>query len=166
MDTITPTPELLRKGGHWERPSTDQKTNRVAYRKLSVFESLHQQGKISDGAKLASDKLTRHLIGATGANVGSGDGGTDTSDMVEVPSIWHGQKVAEMRRVVANADQWSALVDIALEVRDIEAVGRGWMGCKQRGQAYIAGLSLIRLGLERLAQHYGMDVSYHARASP
>lgn len=166
MDTITPTAELLAKGGTWERPHTDQRTNRVAYRKLSTFEALHQAGKLSDGAKLASDKLTRHLIGATGANVSSGNGGTDISDLVEVPSIWHGQKVAEMKRVVANADQWAALVDTALEVRDVEAIGRGWMGCKQRGQAYIAGLSLIRLGLERLAQHYGMDTSYHARASP
>lgn len=166
MDTLAPTPELLSKGGHWERPTTDQRTNRVAYRKLSIFESLHQAGKLSDGAKRAADKLTRHLIGSTGVNVGSGDGGTDTSDMVEVPSIWHGQKVAEMKRVVANASQWSALVDTAMEVRDIEAIGRSWMGCKQRGQAYIAGLSLIRLGLERLSEHYGLDTSYHARASP
>lgn len=165
MDTITPTIELLRKGGHWEKPTTDQRTNRVAYRKLSVFESLHQAGKISDGAKLASDKLVKHIIGATGVNVGSG-GGLNPSDMVEIPSIYHGQKVAELKAVVDNPDQWGALVKLAEETATLEEIGRQWLGYRKREVSYVAGLALVRLGLDTIARHYGMDSSYHARASP
>lgn len=166
MDTLAPTPELLSKGGHWERPTTDQRTNRVAYRKLSTFESLHQSGKLSDGAFLAGQKLTRHMIGATGANVSSGNGGTDTSDFVEYPAIWHGQKVAEMKAVVDSPAQWLALVAVVEETQTLPQIGAAWMGTRDRAQSYIAGLALVRMGLDTLATHYGMDTGYHARASP
>lgn len=165
MDTIAPTAELLAKGGTWERPTTDQRTNRVAYRKLSVFESLHQAGKISDGAKLASDKLVKHIIGATGVNVGSG-GGLEPSDMVEFPAIYHGQKVAELKAVVDSPDQWNALVRTVEETATLEEIGRQWLGYKKREVSYVAGLALVRLGLDTIARHYGMDTGYHARASP
>lgn len=165
MDTIAPTPELLRKGGTWERPTTDQRTNRVAYRKLSTFESLHQSGKLSDGAKLASDKLTKHIIGATGVNVGSG-GGLEPSDMVEYPITYHSQKVAEMRAVVDSPVQWQALVALVEETKTLEQLGAAWLNTGSRPQSYIAGLALVRMGLDTLATHYGMDTSYHARASP
>lgn len=165
MDTIAPTPELLRKGGHWEAPTTDQRTNRVAYRKLSTFESLHKSGKISDGAKLASDKLVKHLIGSTGVNVGSG-GSVDPSEMVEYPVTYHSQKVAEMRAVVGSPVQWAALVATAGETHTLPELGKAWLGTRDRAQSYIAGLALIRMGLDTLATHYGMDTSYHARASP
>jgi hypothetical protein len=165
MDTITPTPEFLSKGGHWEKPTTDQRTNRAAYRKLSVFESLHQAGKISDGAKLASDKLVKHIIGATGVNVGSG-GGLNPSDMVEFPAIYHGQKVAEMKAVVDSPVQWAALVAIVEETKTLEQLGAAWLNTGSRPQSYIAGLALIRMGLDTIATHYGMDTGYHARASP
>lgn len=165
MDTITPTPELLRKGGHWEKPHTDQKTARVAYRKLSTFESLHQAGKLSDGAFLAGQKLTKHLIGATGVNVGSG-AGLEPSDMVEYPTTYHGQKVAEMKAVVDSDDQWLALVATVDETLTLPQIGSAWLKTRDRAQSYIAGLALVRMGLDTLARHYGMDTSYHACASP
>jgi len=163
-DTGRPTPSQL-KSGQWEAPHRDQKTNRVAYRKLHPFEALHQSGKLGDGCKLAADKLLTHFIGSTGVNVGDGTG-LNPSDMVEFPHIYHGQILAQMRKVVSHPRTWDALISICDETGNIEEIGRSWTGAKQRGQAYAAGLALIRSGLERLMYHYGLDTSYHARASP
>jgi len=163
-DTGRPTASQL-KASVWETPHRDQKTNRVAYRKLHPFEALHQQGKISEGCWLAADKLLKHFIGSTGVNVGDGTG-INPSDAVEYPHIYHGQKLAEMRKIVGNPRTWDALISVAEETSTLEQIGRSWLGCKQRGQAHIAGLALVRGGLETLMHHYGLDTSYHARASP
>ena len=160
-DTIGPPPEQLARG-RWDKPENSRTTQRVAYRRVHPFESLQHQGKISEGCKLAADKLMLHWAGAQGLRTGS-DRGMSADDSVEYPQVYHGQKLAEMRAVVGHEPTWQGLIQITEESATLEEIGRQWLGARQRGQAYIAGLAMIRMALDRLAEHYGMCTSFHRR---
>lgn len=154
MDALAPTPEFLRKhaGAQIEAPQRDRQTNRVAYRRLTPFESLHKAGRLTDDEFLAGQKLTRHWLGSTGVDVRQGFGAApDDPDTLDFPTTYHGQKLAEMRRAVGNPRQWGALMALAEEHLALEEIGRAWLKCQQRGQAFIAGLALVKLGLDRIA---------------
>lgn len=161
-DTIGPTPERLAKipKGRLERPELTQTVKRVAYRKLDMFEGLHKSGRISDACLRASQKLTLHYMGAQGVNVGKGNGGHIDMDR-EDSRTYHSQMVARIRQTVDSPRQWGALCEMIEETADLEAIGRGWMKCRQRGQAYIAGVSLVAMGLETIAEAYGMTDHFH-----
>jgi len=161
-DTIGPTPEQLAKvhRSRWERPEISQTVKRVAFSRLDMFEGLHKVGRISDACLSASKKLTLHYMGAQGVNVGSGDGGSGDLDR-EFPRTYHAQKLAQIRSLVDNARQWDVLCQAVEETANLESIGREWLGCRQRGQAYIAGLSLLRMGLETIAEAFGMTNHFH-----
>lgn len=160
-DTIGPTPERLAKipKARLQRPELTQTVKRVAYRKLDMFEGLHKSGRISDACLRAGEKLTLHYMGAQGVNVGTGGGSVDLDR--EFPQIYHGQMLARIRSTVANARQWDALCQMVEETADLATIGRHWLGCRQRGQAYIAGVALIAMALEKIAQEFGMTNHFH-----
>ena len=102
--------------------------------------------------------MTTHHLGSLGVDVSAGN---DTGEPLEYPRAYHGQKLAQARRAIANPRQWDALISLAEERDPIEDIGRRWLGCRQRGQAYIAGLALVSLGLHRLAILWGIAKDYH-----
>jgi hypothetical protein len=150
-DTIAPTKESLRHAYAYEVPERSQKTERVAYRKLTAFEALERAGRIDREHMHAARKLTMHYMGALGVRVGNGDGGHDLDG--EYPEIYHGQMVRLAWRQVTRAERL-ALEALVQETSTLEELGRQWLGCRQRGQAHIAGMALVRGGLERLAVHW------------
>jgi hypothetical protein len=160
-DAIAPTPERLAKidKDRLEKPEISPHVKRVAYRSRSPFEVLHADGRISDGCKLAADKLTKHYLGSLGVDVRSGDGTYD--ECLEDPRTYHSQMVAQMRDVVGHAAQWNALLALVDETMTLDEIGRHWMGCRTPVQGRIAGLALIRLGLERIEAHYGLSSNFH-----
>lgn len=162
QDTVAPTPERLAKIPKQRllKPETTQTVKRIAYRKLDMFEGLHKSGRISDACMSAAKKLTVHYMGAQGVNVGSGDGGCPDLDR-EDSRTYHSQKLAQLRQIVDSARQWDALCEMVQETADLERIGRAWLKCRQRGQAYIAGLSLVAMGLETIAQAFGMTDHFH-----
>jgi hypothetical protein len=155
LETIEPTSEWLDKHrGSIEKPHTDQKVKRVAYRKLSPFETLHRSEDIDREQFQAAQRLTRHWLGSQGVDVRDSDTGGH-GDYEFARSV-HSREFAEARCTVEISSQWDALMTCLDESGSPEDIGRTWRGVKCRKQARAYGVALIALGLERLARHWGM----------
>lgn len=151
-DSLGPTKEQLRKAVY-EPPIVNQDTNRKAWRKISVFEELHNRGELEYHQLRAAEKFEKHWHGAHGANVRMSDEESSGNVDVEYARTYHAQKLADA------ADQLRAAEFLALEEivkgRTVESVGRKW----RPGNRMIAraqGLVLIFEGLEVLAVHWGL----------
>ena len=163
-ETITPTRERLAKG-KIEHPMFDQSTRRPYHRAVHKFEDLYQNGKINEGCFEAGSKLMRHHYGALGINVSSGDG-ANGQDCMEYPQSYHAQMLAKAQKHVDHADCWAALSAMIEETRTLPEIGEAWLGCRDKARAYIAGLALVSMGLQRLSTLWGFSQSYHDRNPP
>lgn len=148
-----PTLERLRHAPGYDAPERTQTVSRVAYRMHTPFEAMRNRGDLTDPQFNAARKLTKHYIGAMGVRVGNGDGGHDLE--AEEAPVYHGQMVADAAKAMLKVE-YRALVTLIDESGDLEAIGRSYLGCKQRGQAHIAGKVLVMNGLERLAIRWRM----------
>lgn len=146
-----PTLERLRHAPGYDRPERSQTVTRHAYRVHSPFEAMCNRGDLTRAQFDAARKLTKHYIGAMGVRVGDGDGGHDIE--TEEAPFYHGQMVADAAKALLPCE-YRGLVHLIEETADLETIGRDWLGCKQRGQAHIAGKSLVIIALERLALHW------------
>lgn len=162
METIAPTPERMAKRDRIELPITDLQTRRAYHRSIHKFEDLYQNGKINEGCFQAGNKLMRHYFGALGINVATGEGPSG-EDCLDYPQSYHAQMLAKAKAHVGNCNVWAGLTSSIEESRTLEEIGRDWMGSKQRGQAYIAGLALVSIGLEKLSVLWGFSQSFHSR---
>lgn len=149
-----PTLERLRHAPGYDAPERTQTVSRVAYRMHTPFEAMTNRGDLTRSQFEAARKLTKHYIGTMGVRVGNGDAAHEAHDVEsEEAQYYHGQMVADAAKVMLAAE-FRALVTLIDESGDLESIGRNWLGCKQRGQAHIAGKSLVITGLERLALHW------------
>ena len=160
--TIEPTKEWIdRHVGRLEAPHRDQKINRVAYRKLSPFETLFRNDDIDREQMDAAQRLTKHWLGSQGVDVRDSVGG---SEGFEFATTVHSREFAEARLAVEISQQWDALMTCLDESGTPETIGRTWkrVACRKQARAY--GVSLIVFGLERLARHWGYrdTRTYHA----
>jgi hypothetical protein len=173
-ETLSPTPERLRKGDHIEAPEYSPTTRREAYRAKHTFEALYDKGRINEGCKEAGMKLVRHHEGQFGADVRVSEsdwrGDRSNDDHYEHASIRHGGYVAEARNHLirrANGKRmWDGLLGVAAGSKNLDDIGTDWLGCKNRGQAYIAGLALISQALEELSVLWGFSQAYHHSNPP
>lgn len=165
-ETIAPTRERMAKlsKAQVERPEESPTAKRKYHRTLSPFAVLYRVGKINEGCLKAADKLTKHYWGAQGVHVGDGDLnghiGTD-HDATEYPRTYHAQKLAQLRQIVDSARQWDVLLDMVEERADLAAAGKSWLGGKDKAQCYTAGLALARMGLDSIAEAFGMSDYFH-----
>lgn len=153
METIAPTVERLRHGYGHDAPERSRTANRVAYRTLSAFESMHRKGQIEDCHLMAAVKLEAHYRGAQGAKVGNGDGNS-AGEHLEYPEIYNAQMLAEAWRQVRPREE-QALTMLIEGEGNVEHVGRVLSGHKDRGRAEAVGRELVTGGLECLATHWG-----------
>jgi len=153
--TVEPTREWLDKHvGKLDRPHVDQHVRRVAYRKLSPFETLHRNDDIDQEQWQAAQRLTRHWLGSQGVDVRDFNGGA--SGDYEFARTVHAREFHEARFVVQVSSQWDALMTMLDETGTPEDLGRTWRGAKTRALARAHGVHLIALGLEVLARHWGI----------
>lgn len=162
QETICPTRERLSKNDKILPPEFSQTVKRPAFRKLHKFEELHEAGRINEGCFVAGNKLVTHFYGAQGCDVRLENWSTGAGDPGHAVAA-HNADLAEARKTINHPPTWTALMAMVEESNTLEEIGRDWLGCKQRGQAYIAGLALVSMGLERLAVLWGFSQSYHAR---
>lgn len=155
FETIEPTREWLDKHrGRVDRPETDQKVRRVTFRKLAPFETLARNEDIDHEQWQAAQRLTRHWLGSMGVDVRDSEGGSNPD--YEFARTVHARELAEARNIVGTPQQWDALMTCIDETGTPEDIGRAWrlVSCRKQARAY--GVSLIVLGLEQLARHWGM----------
>lgn len=155
MESIAPTPEwIARHGDRIERPHVDQTVKRHAYRKVSPFEALYRHEDIDHEQWQAAQRLTKHWLGSQGVDVRDSEGGANGD--YEFARTVHSREFAEACRVVGTPQQWDALMTMLDETGTPEDLGRTWRRVRCRKQARAYGVSLIVLGLEQLARHWGI----------
>lgn len=160
-DTLAPTPERLAKvNTEHRRPTQDREKKQDAHYIVPVFVALRDRGQITEEAYFAAERLSRHIDGAwriAGVTSAYGErvGGKKDADLDR--RVMHGQCLKNARTAIDCPRTWDALISLIEDTSDLEAIGRGWLGCKQRGQAYIAGVALVRTGLDRLARYWQMQ---------
>lgn len=164
-ETISPTRERLNKGDRIEPPCHDQRQKRAYHRSIHPFEDLYAKGRINEGCRRAGEKLVQTYYGALGINVSSGDG-DHMGESLEYARSYHAQKLAEAEKYVKHPVRWKGLLSVAAEEQDLQAVGRGWMGVADKARAYIAGLALVRMGLEDLSVLWGFSDAFHKHRPP
>lgn len=150
-DTVSPTPEWLNKHTY-EPPVVDQTTIRRAYRKISVFDELHNRGEIEYSQLRAAEKLEKHWHGAHGADVRFGEEGGNGNDL-EYSRTYHNQMLSKAQKVL-RPKEWLALVDIIMGAT-VEEVGRKWRAVGTKTVARAQGLVLVGEGLEQLSELWG-----------
>jgi hypothetical protein len=160
LDNLAPTPERLAKvTTEYRRPTQDRDNKREAHWIVPVFVALRDRGQLSDEAFQAAERLSRHVDGAWrvsgvtcayGERIGRGD------DVGLDRRVMHGDCLKHARQAIDCARTWDAIMSLIEETNDLETIGRNWLGCKQKGQAYIAGVALVKMGLERLARYWQM----------
>ena len=152
-DALSPTIEQLRRETY-EPPQVDQQTNRRAWRKISVFDTLHNRGEIEFFQLRAAEKLEKHWHGAQGADVrmGADEGGGHPD--CEYPRTYHAQKLAQAQAQL-RPREWLALQDIIMGA-SLEDVGRKWRACGTRHIARAQALVLVSEGLEVLGNYWGL----------
>ena len=151
-DTVSPTPEWLSKHTY-EPPQVDQTTIRRAYRKISVFDELHNRGEIEYSQLRAAEKLEKHWHGAQGANVRMCDETSDGTAPEEYARSYHAQTLSKAQKVL-RPKEWLALVDIIMGAT-VEQVGRKWRAVGTPKIARAQGLVLVCEGLEQLSELWG-----------
>jgi hypothetical protein len=153
-DALSPTSEQLRRD-IYEPPQVDQQTNRRAWRKVSVFENLHNRGELEFFQLRAAEKLEMHWHGAQGACVRfSDETGSGFGEESEFPRTWHAQKLAQAQERL-RPREWLALQDIILGAT-LEDVGRKWRSVGTAKIARAQGLVLVVEGLEVLGHYWGL----------
>jgi len=151
---MEPTVEWLARYVH-ETPTLDQKTNRQAYRKLSLLEQLRKRDEITAEQLRAADKLEKHYFGSLGHDVRSDDG--YTPDPLEYPQAYHADKLRRAAAAVASPRLWGALMVAIMNdsPRTVERIGFTARATKRREIARATGLEIINTGLELLTLHWG-----------
>lgn len=152
-DALSPTREQIRRDTY-EPPQVDQQTNRRAWRRLSVFDGLHNRGEIEFFQLRAAEKLEKIWHGAHGADVRMGmDEGGGHPDC-EYPRTYYAQKLAEAQQQL-RPREWLALIDIIMGA-SLEDVGRKWRACGTRHIARAQALVLVYEGLDVLGEFWGL----------
>lgn len=155
-DTLAPTQERLSKST-WLKPTVDQKVRREAYKALDLWDRLRKSNELEGHQVDAARKLEKHALGVIGVDVRDTDAFTaELRDLDGIdPIIYHGQKLAEAKRVVP-ARQWHALMMVIQgESEDLGAIGGAICQIKNRPQARMAAVVLIQEGLTLLSRLWG-----------
>jgi len=157
-DIIIPTKERLRRD-QFEAPHVDQKTDRRAFKALTVPEQLGLHPHLCD----AYDDFVAAVDQATAVRAGVGDygervnGGSDPHGSMAALADRRIKASMEVLRVVhAITDAKTAHVLIRLLAGDKpEAIGRGVLGYANRPQAKAAAEQRIEMACTALAIGYG-----------
>ena len=98
-DILSPTKERLAKSRHWDRPETDQKTERKASRVIDDVTIAWRVGKIDFGQYQAWEKFVRSWEGVQGHDVRVTDTTGDPSEALDRMPAWqfHGFKLSEAK---------------------------------------------------------------------
>ena len=161
MDASAPTKEWLGKFYH-QTPGTDQKTDSRAYRRLSLAEETLKRGDITREQFDASERLHRIFHGANGADVRSDFGGTPYDPDYPAQEAM-ASDLAHARAVIRLKPMWDALEMFAIEEQPLTAIGRMIRrGVKDHKIARAAGLTVVSIGLDLLADTWG--ISQHQRS--
>jgi hypothetical protein len=153
-ETISPTIERLRKA-QYEAPTVERNVVRRAYRVLTVPEQLAKRGQITREQLHACSKLERHFLGSLGVDVGDDDS-RHGLDEVDYAQSYHGQKVADARKLLTPNEYKAQMLMIQTEMK-VEDIGHhiaGW-SCRKMNKGY--GLSLIHSSADRLIKFWGLQ---------
>lgn len=159
-DALSPTREQLRRDTY-EPPHIDQQTNRRAWRKVTVFENLHNRGEIEYFQLRAAEKLEMHWHGAQGACVAFSEDSGAYNDESEYPRTWHAQKLAQAQQEL-RPREWLALQDLIMG-SSLEDVGRKWRSVGTAKIARAQALVLIYEGLDVLGRFWGLATKEKGR---
>lgn len=150
-EALSPTPERLRRS-RWDTPEVDQKTNRVAFRELSVIAQLLQRKDIEPEHAQAAYKFQRHMLGALGVDVRNGDGSPDAE--CEYPRTYHGQVLAKARDHLTPRE-FQIVERLCQDEATPVSIGFGLSGHATHQQAKPYGVSAINSALDRLSYFWG-----------
>ena len=152
-DALSPTMEQLRRD-EYDPPKIDQDTNRRAWRRVSVFENLHNRGEIEFFQLRAAEKLEKIWHGAQGADVRMGmDEGGGHPDC-EYPRTYYAQKLSQAQQQL-RPREWLALIDLIMGA-SLEDVGRKWRAVGTAKIARAQALVLVYEGLDVLGNYWGL----------
>lgn len=147
QEALSPTPERLRRS-HWDTPEVDQKTNRKAFRELSVIAYLLQRKDIEPEHAQAAYKFQRHMLGALGIDVRNGDGSPDSE--CEYPRTYHAQMLAKARDELTPRE-FMIVERLCQDESTPVSVGFGLSGYARADAARPYGVSAINSALDRLS---------------
>lgn len=158
QDTITPTPERLRRD-QFERPQRDQKIDRPAFRALSVPEQMGLAPELCD----AYLDFVRAVEEASAIRPGVGDygervnGGSDPHAGMAALADRRIKAGWEVARAVTNiTDKKTAQVLVCLLAGDKpDKIGREVLHKRNRPQAVAAAHERIEMACTSLAIAYG-----------
>lgn len=171
---IEPTTERIRKAGaQYEPPKVDTKTERRYGRVKSIWRALDSY--LDDTEVKAGERLEHHIIGSVyrGHAYGSGQYLDEEEGRTEFAVTRHNQECA-LAKAEIGALAFQAFEEMIMAQFDEnghlamkpEHIGRRWLGCRQRGQAHIAGIAYIKLHLQRLARMWELQQSTRRRQPP
>lgn len=160
-DALSPTREQLRHDTY-EPPRIDQQTSRRAWRKVTVFENLHNRGEIEYFQLRAAEKLEMHWHGAQGACVAFSEDSGAAGEDSEYPRTWHAQKLSQAQDQL-RPREWLALQDIIMGA-SLEDVGRKWRAVGRREIARAQALVLVSEGLDVLGRYWGLATKEKGRS--
>lgn len=155
-EALGPTPEWMQKHAQqYEPPAKDRTTDRAAYRRVSIFETLHNRGEIEYCHLRAAERLTQHVEGSMGYDVRIMNpwetAGSGTAD--EFPRTRHAKAVEDAKDQITT-QEWKALHTLIFGLGTVESVGRAVCKANKREICRARGLGLVSGGLERLAYHW------------
>jgi hypothetical protein len=170
---IEPTPERVRKSrDRYVPPQISRTTNRRAGHIKSIWRALDKY--LTDDEIRAGEKLEMHMIGAVhrGLAYGSGRYIDDEESRTEFAVTRHNQERERARRTVGTRafDALEQMVNAQFNetghlATSPEDIGRAWLGCRQRGQAHIAGIAYIKIHLGLLVTMWGIGKCGRNRTS-
>lgn len=141
-----------------------------AWRVTPIVEHMRRRGQLGEAEEQAATRFyrdfvlghrVRGLVSSYGDRVSGGGMGEDGGELVQTRfhqafidacrAIGHMPTIEWMVRIVCEQ-----IVAAETSTPTLRDAGRAYMGYKQDAQAQAAGATLLKTGLERLVQHYGM----------
>lgn len=179
MTMLGPTPERLRRAQSFDLPGVDQKRRVHSFRLVDPIETMTRDGRLNDeqahafrrfekdytDAQKSSALLSRYGERASG-------GGTPLSQLAndllcpEERRADAFRKAHEAAIAVGEPRSVEALIMIVTSASTLADVGRQVLRVKNRGQAVAAAAVTLQIATYKLAEHYGLIIAPHARASP
>lgn len=167
---VHPTRERLRHARHSvESPAIDRKQDRRAWRIVSLVETLFRGDRISEPSyrafkRFETDWQHARFVPSRVCRYGASSGSTpahqmaedamDGAEMQAERRLFAAEKALAAQAAVGGQPLQALMMLVADDDMTIEEIGRCLSGYGGKMQAQAAGLTYIRIALDRLQQHY------------
>lgn len=161
-DTITPTPEWMAKHRH-QAAHEDQRTKTTCYRRVSLAQETLDRGDITREQFDAAERFHRIWHGSQGADVRTDFGGTPYDPDYPAQEAMSSD-LAYARGKIRLKPMWDALEAFCVFETSLHDIGRQYASGKaSRALARASGLTLVSIGLDLLADAWGISQQQRSR---